>query len=174
MTEETPSWMETVEQMAQTVSTQNGCILYDLEFIGIGKGRTLRVFIDKDIAGGADIHDCSNVSKALDLMLDEKDVIPGETYYLEVSTPGLDRWLRRPWHFEKAIGRKIWVKTLSSLEKYGVDDKKLKNAKQVEDVLKGFDGKNLNFKVNDVEVNIPLTAIEKSKIVFEMTKGLKK
>jgi len=93
---------------------------------------------------------------------------------LEVSTPGLDRWLRRPWHFEKAIGRKIWVKTLAPLEKYGVEDKKLKAAKQVEDVLKGFDGQNLNFKVKDVEVNIPLSAIEKSKIVFEMTKGQKK
>ncbi len=178
-----PPWMDRVEKMAQDVAAQEGCILYDIEFVGIGKGRTLRVFIDKEVPlgavdseepGGVGIDDCSKVSRALDTLLDENDVIPGETYYLEVSTPGLDRWLRRPWHFEKAVGRKIWVKTTGSFENYGVVDKKLKNAKQIEDVLKSFDGKKLNFKVKDMEVNIPLSAIEKSKIVFELTKGQKK
>src|SRR5437868_1876988 len=100
MTESNPSWMEKVEQMAQTVAAQAGCILYDIEFVGIGKGRTLRVYIDKETPSaensgesgedgkGAGIDDCSNVSRALDTLLDENDVIPGESYYLEVSTPG--------------------------------------------------------------------------------------
>jgi ribosome maturation factor RimP len=191
MTESNPSWMEKVEQMAQAVAADLGCILYDIEFVGIGKGRTLRVFIDKEkkssqsstvVEGeestGANVEDCSNVSRALDAALDEKDIIPGETYYLEVSTPGLDRWLRKPWHFEKAVGRKIWVKTRGAFENYGVTDSKLKAAKQIEDVLKGFDGENLVFqvkdKVKDVDVKIPFSAIEKSKIVFQITKGQKK
>jgi ribosome maturation factor RimP len=183
MTESNPSWMEKVEKMAEQVAAGEGCFIYDIEFVGIGKGRTLRVYIDKETAPatteneepqGVGIGDCSNVSKALDLLLDENDVIPGETYYLEVSTPGLDRWLRRPWHFEKALGRKIWVKTRGPFEAYGVTDKKLKAAKQIEEVLKSFDGENLFFQVKDVEVKIPLSAIEKSKIVFEMNKGKKK
>jgi ribosome maturation factor RimP len=173
MTVSAPSWMEKVEQLAGEVSAQQGCVLYDIEFVGIGKGRTLRVYIDKDPEGSS-IEDCSNVSKALDLVLDEQDVIPGEAYYLEVSTPGLDRWLKRAWHFEKAIGRKIWVKTLASFEKYGVEDKKLKAAKQIEDVLAAVEGQTLVFKVKEGEVRLPISAIEKSKIVFEMTKGQKK
>lgn len=183
MTESNPSWMDRVEKMAQEVAAQEGCILYDIEFVGIGKGRTLRLFIDKEVCKGTvegdeptgvSIDDCSRVSRALDTLLDEQDVIPGEAYYLEVSTPGLDRWLRRPWHFEKAVGRKIWVKTSGTFENYGVADKKLKNAKQIEDVLRAFDGQKLSFQVKDMEVSIPLSAIEKSKIVFELTKGQKK
>lgn len=183
MTESNPSWMATVEQMAQEVTSREGCILYDIEFIGAGKGRTLRLYIDKESpevsaasedGHGVSIDDCANVSKGLNALLDEQDVIPGGAYYLEVSSPGLDRVLRKPWHFEKAIGKKIWVKTGQALEGFGVTDKKLKNAKQIEEVLKAFDGETLRFQVKDVEVSIPFSAVEKSKVLFVLTKGHKK
>lgn len=183
MIESRPSWMDKVEEMAQEVAKREGCFLYDIEFVGIGKGRTLRVYIDKEITpsanpneepNGVGIGDCSNVSKALNVMLDENDVIPGDAYNLEVSTPGLDRWLRLPWHFEKAVGKKIWVKSRSAMESFGVSDKKLKAAKQIEDVLLAFDGETLSFNTKDVEVKIPLSAVEKSKVVFDYIKGQKK
>lgn len=183
MTESNPSWMDKVEKMAQEVATQAGCFLYDIEFVGVGKGRTLRLFIDKEIIPatneneepkGVGIDDCSNVSRSLNELLDTADIIPGESYNLEVSTPGVDRPLRKAWHFEKAVGKKIWVKTQKAFESFGVEDKKWKAAKQIEDVLTAFDGENLNFRVKGVDVKIPLSAIEKSKVVFVLTKGQKK
>lgn len=184
MTESNPSWMEKVEKMAQEVTLREGCFLYDIEFVGVGnKGRTLRLYIDKETppataaseeGQGVSIDDCSNVSKALNLLLDVEDIIPGEAYTLEVSSPGLERVLRKPWHFEKAVGKKIWVKTGKSFESFGVTDKKLKAAKQIDEVLKAFDGETLKFEVKDVEVNIPLSAVEKSKVLFVINKGHKK
>jgi ribosome maturation factor RimP len=222
MTESTPSWMEKVEKTAQEIASNIGCYLYDIEFIGLGKNRILRLYIDRDAkstAGalapeqlpaslqedaeeaasedtvegspgsgldvinpevapgesrGVSIDDCSRVSKALNAFLDETDIIPGSAYNLEVSTPGLDRILRKAWHFEKVVGKKIWVKVRGSLEQFGVTDSKLKNAKQVEDVLTAFDGVTLSFNVKGVDVKIPFSAVEKSKVVFVYSKGLKK
>lgn len=183
MTETTPSWMAKVEEVAQEVTAREGCILYDIEFVGIGKGRTLRLYIDKETSAvtaaaeeghGVSIDDCANVSRALNDILDAQDLIPGDAYNLEVSSPGADRILRKPWHFEKAVGKKIWVKVDKALESFGVTLKGMKNAKQVEEVLKAFDGETLKFQVKDVEVNIPFSAVEKSKVLFVLTKGQKK
>jgi ribosome maturation factor RimP len=183
MTESKPSWMEKVEKVAQEVTSREGCILYDIEFVGAGKGRTLRLYIDKEVPStlsgsgepqGVSIDDCSNVSKALNLLLDEEDIIPGDSYNLEVSTPGIERPLRKAWHFEKAVGKKIWVKTSKAFESFGVEDKKWKAAKQIEDILTAFDGETLSFHVKEGDVKIPLSAIERSKVVFVLTKGQKK
>lgn len=170
---ETPSWMEKVEKMANEVTAQEGCLLYDLEFVGAGKGRTLRIFIDKE-DGNVSIDDCSNVSKGLNSLLDVEDVIPGESYSLEVSTPGVDRHLSKPWHFKKAVGKKVYIKTSKSLESVGVTDKKWKSAKTVEQVLDSADDSGLRFVVGDVELKIPYSLIDKAKVVFEFTKGQKK
>lgn len=183
MTESNPSWMAKVEEVAQEVTSREGCILYDIEFVGIGKGRTLRLYIDKETPAvtaaaeeghGVSIDDCANVSRALNDILDAQDLIPGEAYNLEVSSPGADRILRKPWHFEKAVGKKIWVKVDKALESFGVTAKGMKNAKQIEEVLKAFDGETLKFQVKDVDVNIPFSAVEKSKVLFVLTKGQKK
>ncbi len=167
-------WMKTVEEKAQEVATSENCLLYDIEFVGVGKGRTLRVFIDKEEEGAISIDDCSNVSKGLSDFLDANDVIPGETYNLEVSTPGLDRVLKQPWHFKKVIGRKIYVKTTKALESLGVTDRKWKSSKTVEHVLDAADDNGLQFTVGDVQLNIPYSLIDKAKVVFEFSKGQKK
>lgn len=171
---ETPSWMEKVEKMAREVAAREGCLLYDLEFVGAGKGRTLRVFIDRE-DGNITIDDCSNVSKGLNELLDaDEDLIPGGAYNLEVSTPGLDRTLKQPWHFQKAVGKKVYIKTSKALESVGVTDKKWKAAKTVEEVLESADESGIRFMVKDVEIKIPYSFIEKAKVVFEFTKGQKK
>lgn len=166
-------WLEKIENLAQEVAKREGCYLYDLEFIGAGKGRTLRVYIDKD-EGGIGIEDCSNVSKGLNLMLDTEDIVPGGTYQLEVSTPGLDRHLKKQWHFEKAIGKKIWVKLNSALESVGVTDKKWKSTKQIEKVLSSCDAEGIGFDLDTIKVKIPFAKIEKAKLVYEIVKGKKK
>lgn len=171
---ETPSWMETVKNMAQAAATEQGCLLYDVEFVGLGKGRTLRVFIDRE-DGNVTIDDCSNVSKALNEVLDaDENLIPGESYNLEVSTPGLERHLKQPWHFQKAVGKKIYVKTTKAFESAGVTDKKWKAGKTVEDVLESANETGIRFVIKGVELNVPYEMIDKAKVIFEMTKGQKK
>jgi ribosome maturation factor RimP len=167
-----PEWLEKIEKMAGEVCHREGCFLYDLEFVGSGNGRTLRVFVDKE--AGAGIDDCSNVSKGLNLLLDGEDVIPGGQYHLEVSTPGIDRPLKKPWHFEKAIGKKIWIRTSEAFENLGVSIEHLKKAKQMEEVLQSVEDGNLVFAVKKDEVRLPISALEKSKIVFEFKQVKKK
>ena len=167
--------MVKLEEIAQKVVSEQGCLLYDLEFVGVGKGRTLRLFIDKEVEGAISIDDCSNVSRALNEILDaDESLVPGEAYTMEVSTPGLERSLTKPWHFSKAVGKKIYLKTTKSLETLGVDDKKWKAAKTVEDVLQSADDEGIRFVIKDVEIRIPYDAIDRAKLVFEMTKGQKK
>lgn len=169
---ENPQWMEKVEKMAQEVAEREGCFLYDIDFIGAGKGRTLRVYIDKE--GGVGIDNCSDVSKGINLLLDVEDIIPGGAYNLEVSTPGLERHLKKQWHFEKAVGKKVWMKTTKALESVGITDKKWKAAKTIEDVLESADESGVRFVIKDVELKIPYEIIDKAKVVFEFEKGQKK
>lgn len=167
------SWIAKIEEIASEIAQREGCFLYDLEVIGAGKGRIVRVYIDKE--NGVGIEDCSNVSKGLNLRLDVEDIVPGGMYNLEVSTPGLDRHLKKKWHFEKAIGQKIYVKLSSSLGSMGaVQDKGLLSMKQFEEVLKSVEGEELNFEIRSNPVRIPMDKIEKSKMVFEMKTNVKK
>ena len=79
--------------------------LDDLEL----SGRTLRVVVD--VEGGIDLEHITNVSRGVSRLLDENEDLVPESYNLEVTSPGLERKLRRPRHFEKAIGRHVRVKT---------------------------------------------------------------
>jgi ribosome maturation factor RimP len=132
------------------------------------------LFIDKE-DGTISIDDCSNVSKGLSELLDtDENLIPGGQYALEVSTPGLDRTLKKPWHFKKVVGKKVYLKTTKPLESVGVQDKKWKAAKTVEEVLAGADDEGVHFVANGIEIRIPYALIEKAKVVFEFNKGQKK
>jgi ribosome maturation factor RimP len=167
------AWLEKVEKIAQEIAEREGCILYDLEHTGSGKGRVLRVYIDKE--NGVGIEDCSNVSKGINLRLDVEDVVPGDMYNLEVSTPGLDRTLKRKWHFEKATGKKVYIKLAKSLGAMGlVEDKGMLSMKQFEDTLESVEGDSLLFKIRGIPVKIPLAQVEKAKLVFEMKTNSKK
>lgn len=168
------SWMKKIESIANEVAEREGCLLYDVEFVGTGKGRVLRIFIDRQ-DGNITIDHCSQVSKGLNEILDaDEDLIPGGSYSLEVSTPGLDRSLKKPWHFQKVIGKKVYIKTQKPLESLGITDKKWKAAKTVEEVLNAADEAGIRFVVNDVEIKIPYAFIEKAKLVFDFNKSQKK
>ena len=91
----------------------NGAFLYDLEYVREGGNRILRAFIDKD--GGVGLSDCERVSRAAEAMLDECDPIP-EAYVLEVSSPGIERRLRKDWHFEKYAGSRVEVRLYKQVE----------------------------------------------------------
>ena len=96
-----------VAQFAQPIVEENGCSLWDVEYVREGSERYLRVYIDKE--GGVDITDCEKVHRAIDPVLDEKDPI-AESYHFEVCSAGLERALKRPGDFERFMGSPILVK----------------------------------------------------------------
>jgi len=84
-----------------------GLTLWDIRFLKEGANYYLRIFIDKD--GGVSVDDCETVSRAIDKPLDDLDPIE-QSYFLEVSSPGLERELTRPEHYEKMKGKTITVR----------------------------------------------------------------
>lgn len=98
---------ETVWQIAEPIANENGLEIYDVEFKKEGSDYFLRVFIDKE--EGVSIDDCEAVSRPLSDALDEADPI-SEGYYLEVSSPGIERQLKRQKDFDRFCGENISVK----------------------------------------------------------------
>ena len=96
-----------VERIARPVVEQLGYQLWDVRYEKEGPDHFLRIFIDKD--GVMSTEDCEKVSRALDPLIDEADPIE-ESYYFEVSSPGLGRRLTRPEHFLAVQGQKILVR----------------------------------------------------------------
>lgn len=93
--------------LLEPIVEANALELVDLEFVKEGVNWYLRVYIDKD--GGVNIDDCELVSRALEAKLDEKDPIE-QAYILEVSSPGIDRPLKKEADFVKYQGEIIDVK----------------------------------------------------------------
>lgn len=100
--------VETVTALAQPIVAQHQFELVDVEFVKEGKGWYLRVYIDKP--GGINIEECAMVSDELSEQLDaiDPDPIP-QAYFLEVSSPGAERPLKKPEDFEGAVGEYIHV-----------------------------------------------------------------
>lgn len=100
-------------EAAKPIAEQAGCSLYDVEFVKEGTNWFLRVVIDKP--DGVSTDDCEKVSRPLSDWLDEKDPI-SQSYYLEVSSPGIDRKLTRPEHYEANLGQRVTVRLFAAIE----------------------------------------------------------
>lgn len=101
--------LDPVRQIVERVASSGGLEVVEVELRGAGKARMLRIVIDKP--GGVNHEDCSNLSREVGTILDVEDVIPGSSYMLEVSSPGLDRRLLRPADYERFTGSKVKLKT---------------------------------------------------------------
>ena len=112
-----PNTAAVCEELAKPVLEEMGLTLWDLRFEKEGSIWFLRYFIDKP--GGVDINDCENFSRAIDKLLDEADPVD-QSYTLEVSSPGIERELTRPWHFESCKGKQAMVRLIRPVE--GVRD----------------------------------------------------
>ena len=89
-----------------------GYTLWDVEYVKDGPYWYLRITIDRE--EGVDIDDCEKVHRTIDPLIDEADPIE-DPYYLEVSSPGLERELKEPWHYEKYLGRAVTAKLFSAV-----------------------------------------------------------
>src|SRR5438034_4621376 len=101
--------VDRVRDIAERVAASAGSEIVEVELRGGGKARMLRIFIDKP--GGVTHEDCANLSREVGAILDVEDVIPGASYLLEVSSPGLDRKLIRPADYERFTGSRVKLTT---------------------------------------------------------------
>ena len=108
--------VERVREIADRVAASSGLEIVEIEFLGGGKARMLRVFLDKASAGsvplaGVTHEDCVNFSREFGTILDVEDAVPGGSYTLEVSSPGLDRKLTKPADFARFTGSRLKLMT---------------------------------------------------------------
>jgi ribosome maturation factor RimP len=141
--------LEKVEEITRRVADSLGLELVELEMRGSGKFRTLRIFIDKP--GGVTHEDCANLSREVGTIFDVEDAIPGGSYTLEVSSPGLDRKLRDAADFERFTGSKLKLVTRQPVN----------NNRFFEGRLARFDGR---------ELVLELAASKKKKKAAEASK----
>ena len=144
-----------VEDLLKPIIQNLGYILYDVQYIKEGKDFYLRITIDKP--EGISIEDCETVNGAINEPLDEIDCIK-ESYFLEVSSPGLERVLRKEWHFEKQIGNKIQIKLFKSIEK----------KKELEGILKSFNDEYLELEIEDKIMEIERKDVAMAKTVCDV------
>ena len=101
--------LDNVRAIAERVASSSGYELVEIEFLGGGKARMLRVFLDKP--EGITHEDCAIFTRDFGTILDVEDAIPGGAYTLEVSSPGLDRKLSKPADFERFTGSLVKLMT---------------------------------------------------------------
>ena len=96
-----------VTAIAKPIVEEEGCSLWDVEYVREAGSWYLRIYIDK--VGGVDIDDCERISRRLDPVLDEADPIP-DSYVFEVGSAGIERELKRPGDFEAFLGSDVEVR----------------------------------------------------------------
>ena len=148
-----------VREIAAPLAAQEGLELIDVELGGPGGRQILRLFIDK--SGGVSLDDCSSISRAVSAALDVEDPIQG-AYDLEVSSPGLDRPLRTPEHFQKFAGKRVRVKTFGPLPE-------CENRKTFVGILQGYDNETIVLDVDGRIFRVPHAQVSKANVdpVFE-------
>jgi len=146
---------EKLNQIVEPVVQGGGYELVDLEWKREGAGWVLRVFIDGP--GGVTLEDCSRVSHTLSATLDVSDVIPA-AYNLEVSSPGLDRPLKKEADFRRALGQKAKIRT-----RHPVGESRRNFSGKLLSVENGF----VKIDVGDQICEVPIADVEKANLVFE-------
>ncbi len=141
-----------LETLLAPVIAAQGCELWSLEFSMQGRRSLLRIFIDS--AAGITLEDCERVSRQVSAVLDVEDPITS-AYTLEVSSPGLDRQLHKPEHFERYIGALVAVKLRMPYQ----------GRRRFQGRLNGFEDGDLVLQVEDTEYLLPLDTIDKAQVV---------
>lgn len=142
---------EIVEGLSAPVAEELGLELVDVEFVKEGGRHILRVYIDKP--GGVGHEDCEVVSKRLDVILDEKDPIP-QAYYLEVSSPGIERPIKKVRDFQRFSGQTVNISTFAPVE----------GRKKFTGRLAGVEGESVLLEEGGGKTAIPLDQVASAKL----------
>ena len=105
--------LDQIQEIVERVALSSGLEVVEVDLRGGGKARLLRIFIDKP--EGVTHEDCANFSREVGTIFDVEDAVPGETYMLEVSSPGLDRKLSKAAEFERFSGSLVKLMTLDPI-----------------------------------------------------------
>jgi len=177
--------VEKIEQIAERVAQPEGLEIVEVQLLGAGRGRLLRIFIDRPAVGsnrppagndpsdntaagpdarhGVSHADCEFISQQVGTILDIEDVIPGDSYTLEVSSPGLERKLSKAKDFERFVGHKAKIVLREPVE----------NQRRWEGKLAGISQGVVALEVAAPEpsegrlIRFPLTQVEKANLKFD-------
>lgn len=142
-----------VTTLATPIAESLGYIIWDVEYEKIGAEYHLTITIDSE--NGIGIEDCEKMSRAIDPVLDEHDLIHDE-YHLDVSSPGIERVIKTDFHLSKCIGETVIARLYAPLD----------GQKVIVGVLDGYDDEAIKI-TTDNQIAIPRRAIAKMNIYFE-------
>ena len=145
-----------VEELITPVVNEMGYDIWDVEYVKEGASWYLRITIDSE--EGIDLDDCEAVHRAVDPIIDEADPID-EFYYLEVSSPGVERTIRTPWHYECCVGEIVQLKLFSPYNK----------RKELIGELTGIseDESEIGIIVDGEEIKLKRSLISKANVYFD-------
>ncbi len=144
----------TVRELILPVANELGYQLWDVEYVKEGAKMILRVTIDK--AEGINIEDCERMHRAIDPVLDEADPIDA-AYYLEVSSPGIERELRTDEHLLACIGEKVEARLYAPVD----------GTKKLVGILSAYEDGEIAITMGERVQKLPRTAVSKIKTVFD-------
>ena len=140
---------EKVTKLVEPIIENLGYELYDVEYAKEGKNYFLRIFIDNE--KGIDLNDCEKVNDSITDILDKENYIK-EQYFLEISSPGIERVLRKDKHLEKNIGEEVTIKLFKKDENGGK--------------LKDFNQEKIVIEQEEKDINIERKNISQIKTVY--------
>ena len=146
--------LETIDQLVRPIAEELNYEIYHIEYVKENGGYYLRIYIDKD--GGIALSDCEALSRRVSDVMDEKDPIK-DAYFLEVSSPGLNRTLFTDDHFKKQIGKEIMVRFTKSLN----------GRKNIKGILKEVNDDSVIIETDDL-ITIPKDKIKSANLEGEI------
>ena len=138
--------LSTIEALVLPYLEETGYELVDIEYVKEGGNRFLRIVVDKP--GGIDIEDCSRISEFVSAKLDETDPI-SEAYFLEITSPGAERPLKKPEDYLNALNKHVYVTTYEPFN----------GRKEFEGVLEAYDQEQLVVIVGKTKYSIPISKV---------------
>jgi len=147
-----------VSALAEPLLKERVMELVDLEVTRMGRKLLIRLFVDLP-EGGVTVEDCAEINRELCHLLDVEDLI-AESYVLEVSSPGLNRRLRKPKDFQRFLRSRVKVETTS----------KIQGRKRFRGILLAVDEKEITLGLAGESVVIPLTGIHRANLEYDFEK----
>lgn len=148
-----------VESLIKPKIENLGYKLYDVQFVKEGQNYFLRIFIEKE-NGNIDLNDCEKVNNEIDTLLDSANYIK-EQYFLEVSSTGIEKLLRKDEHLKENIGTKVQLNLFKPIEEF--KEKK----KEIIGILKDFNDNNIVLELENGEIIIDRKNISQIKTIFD-------
>jgi len=158
---------ERTRKLLEPVLARDGYEIIEVEWLREGGGWVLRLYIDRE--GGVGIDDCQAVSRTVEPILDVADFIE-PAYSLEVSSPGLDRPLRRPKDFERFAGQRVKVRAFGPIESAAGRPPR----KQWSGTLKGIQDGQVEVEVDGQPHRIPLEKVAKAHLEYDFEADLRR